>query len=425
MKTQLLVYRQRDCGFTETNDLKIKEFSKASAFDAFELTVIDLQDEHLWKSDYYNDNQLKDHADISSIGQMMLQSNKCKCIVLLPQNCMYSYCYEYDSRAHTKMYKHNMPLKDFIKNLAHSFVGELFPLPLRICFGESKTRLFDRELHSDFSFSTPILPPVNSILESEASTVSAVLLSETLAATTLHVNDNDDLLAVVDAIFPAEDSPNRIPEWLDEVVYHDEAAQRARLKEIDEQIVFLGEERKRIEEILSDYRGIKSVLCCKDFDLEKRVRHLLAEIVEVDEDFEDNKEEDFRFSYDNTLFLIEIKGSNGGLKRQHVSKTYDHVQIKADAMEEEGNSGKLKGVLIFASQIELKPHERDQFPETQITIARKNEIAVLSTETLLRCYEAYVEGRLTSDAFKETLLQTSGFVSLDAFGMDVADKSKR
>lgn len=76
MKTQLLVYRQRDCGFTETNDLKIKEFSKASAFDAFELTVIDLQDEHLWKSDYYNDNQLKDHADISSIGQMMLQSNK-------------------------------------------------------------------------------------------------------------------------------------------------------------------------------------------------------------------------------------------------------------------------------------------------------------------------------------------------------------
>lgn len=51
MKTQLLVYRLRDCGFTETGDLTIKEFSKASAFDAFELTVIDLQDEHLWKSD--------------------------------------------------------------------------------------------------------------------------------------------------------------------------------------------------------------------------------------------------------------------------------------------------------------------------------------------------------------------------------------
>ena len=47
MKTQLLVYRLRDCGFTETTDLTIKEFSKASAFDDFELTVIDLQDEQL------------------------------------------------------------------------------------------------------------------------------------------------------------------------------------------------------------------------------------------------------------------------------------------------------------------------------------------------------------------------------------------
>lgn len=76
MKTQLLVYRQRDCGFTETGDLTIREFGRASAFDAFELTVIDLQDEHLWTSDCYNDSQLKDHADISSIGQMLLQSNK-------------------------------------------------------------------------------------------------------------------------------------------------------------------------------------------------------------------------------------------------------------------------------------------------------------------------------------------------------------
>lgn len=106
MKTQLLVFRQRDCGFTETRDLTIKEFGKASAFDAFELTVIDLQDEHLWKSDCNNDNLINDHADISSIGQMLLQSNKCKCIVLFPQNCMYSYCYEYDRQAHANRYKH-------------------------------------------------------------------------------------------------------------------------------------------------------------------------------------------------------------------------------------------------------------------------------------------------------------------------------
>lgn len=418
MKTQILVYKKPNCGFTETSDLTIREFGKALAFDAFDLTVIDLQDKYLWKSDYTNDKILQDHADISSIRQMMLQSNKAKCIVVLPQNYSFLYSYGYNLETHSEGYKKKKPLKDFIKDFAVSPIGELFSFSLRICFGKSITLVSNKELHSDFSFSMPITSPLKPLLTSNASTISTVLISETLAATTLEINTNEDLSAVIDAIFPAVVQSVLIPDWLDEVEYHDETAQRARIKEIDEEMALLDKEKKEIEGVLSNYQDIKSVLCSKDFELEKMTRHLLAKIVEVDEDFEDCKEEDFRFSYNDTLYLIEIKGSKGGLKRQHISKTYDHVQIKADAMEDEGSTSKLKGVLIFASQIELKPEERDPFPETQITIACKNDIAVLSTETLLRCYEAYIEKRLTSTSFKDTLSQTSGLVSLDLFGLD-------
>lgn len=418
MKTQILVYKKPNCGFTETSDLTIREFGKALAFGAFDLTVIDLQDKYLWKSDYTNDKILQDHAVISSIRQMMLQSNKAKCIVVLPQNYSFFYSYGYNLETHSEGYKKKKPLKDFIKDFAVSPIGELFSFSLRICFGKSITLVSNKELHSDFSFSMPIASPLKPLLTSNASTISTVLISETLAATTLEINTNEDLSAVIDAIFPAVVQSVLIPDWLDEVEYHDETAQRARIKEIDEEMALLDKEKKEIEGVLSNYQDIKSVLCSKDFELEKMTRHLLAKIVEVDEDFEDCKEEDFRFSYNDTLYLIEIKGSKGGLKRQHISKTYDHVQIKADAMEDEGSTSKLKGVLIFASQIELKPEERDPFPETQITIARKNDIAVLSTETLLRCYEAYIEKRLTSTSFKETLSQTSGLVSLDLFGLD-------
>lgn len=377
-----------------------------------------MQDKYLWKSDYTNDKILQDHADISSIRQMMLQSNKAKCIVVLPQNYSFLYSYGYNLETHSEGYKKKKPLKDFIKDFAVSPIGELFSFSLRICFGKSITLVSNKELHSDFSFSMPIASPLKPLLTSNASTISTVLISETLAATTLEINTNEDLSAVIDAIFPAVVQSVLIPDWLDEVEYHDETAQRARIKEIDEEMALLDKEKKEIEGVLSNYQDIKSVLCSKDFELEKMTRHLLAKIVEVDEDFEDCKEEDFRFSYNDTLYLIEIKGSKGGLKRQHISKTYDHVQIKADAMEDEGSTSKLKGVLMFASQIELKPEERDPFPETQITIARKNDIAVLSTETLLRCYEAYIEKRLTSTSFKETLSQTSGLVSLDLFGLD-------
>lgn len=58
MKTQILVYKKPNCGFTETSDLTIREFGKALEFDAFDLTVIDLQDKYLWKSDYTNDKIL-------------------------------------------------------------------------------------------------------------------------------------------------------------------------------------------------------------------------------------------------------------------------------------------------------------------------------------------------------------------------------
>lgn len=94
MKTQILVYKQQNCGFTETSDLTIREFGKAGAFDAFDLSVIDLQDGQFWKSDSNDDSILWDHADINSINQMILQSNKSKCIILLPQNCSYSYYYD-------------------------------------------------------------------------------------------------------------------------------------------------------------------------------------------------------------------------------------------------------------------------------------------------------------------------------------------
>lgn len=327
MKTQLLVYRLRDCGFTETADLTIKEFSKASAFDAFELTVIDLQDEQLWKSDFNNDKLLFDHADISSIRQMMYQSKKSKCIVLLPQNCIYLHGYGRDYSAGSNRYLKKSPLKNLFRNFKESPIGELFILSMPVCFWESKTILSNKELSSDFSFGKPLPAGINGILESNASTVSAVLISDKFAATTLLVKNNSDLSAIVGAIFPIETQSARTPDWLEEVEFHDETTRRVRMKDIDDQITFLSEEKKGIEEVLSDYREIKSVLCSKDLELENKARHLLAEIAEVDEAFEDNKEEDFRFSYDDTLFLIEIKGSNGGLKRQHVSKTYDHVQI--------------------------------------------------------------------------------------------------
>lgn len=415
MKTQLLVRDKRSCPIEAADNLTINDFKSAAAFDAFELSVVSLQDKELWKSRGSNYSHLNDHADMVSLRQMMDLSTKSKRLILLPSNYVFLYGYGYDTDRRSNNYLHSIPLKDFITDFAESPIGGLLSSSLPVCFGVSKTRLSDRELSSDFSFSKPLPICSKQLLQSDASTTTAVMISDSFAATTLQVNCNEDLSTLVEAVFPPSNHTAAFPDWLSEIDFYDEAEQRFNMENINKELARLSGERSRIEEVLSDYQKTKSILCCKDFELEDRVRHIIAEISEVNDDFTDNKEEDFRFCFEDTVFLIEVKGSVGGLKRQHVSKTYDHVQIEMDAKDAAGDTSEVKGVLIFASQIEMKPDERDSFPEGQLTIASRNDIAVLSTEVLLRCYEAYLEGRLTSDGFKETLRTSSGFIGLEKF----------
>lgn len=172
----------------------------------------------------------------------MHQSKKSKCIVLLPQNCIYLHGYGRDYSAGSNRYLKKSPLKNLFRNFKESPIGELFILSMPICFGESKTILSNRELSSDFSFGKPLPAGIYGILESNASTVSAVLISDKFAATTLLVKNNSDLSAIVGAIFPIATQSARTPDWLEEVEFHDETTRRVRMKDIDDQITFLSEE---------------------------------------------------------------------------------------------------------------------------------------------------------------------------------------
>ena len=142
---------------------------------------------------------------------------------------------------------------------------------------------------------------------------------------------------------------------------------------------------------------------------------MLAKILDVSSDFEDAREEDFRYETDDCVYVFEIKGSVKGLKREQVSKTEDHVQICADKLEEMCSSQRVKGILIFSSQIEVPPSEKDSYPQKQLEIAARYGVAVMSAETLLRYYEASERGNLGPYDFIEILDSSSGFVEPPSF----------
>ena len=428
MKTQVLVYWKQTSPINEADEISVQDFGNAGAFDAFDLNVINLQDGAMWKShsrDYPHDGtELNSAKDIQSIRQMIAQSKQSKCLILLPPNIGFQYDYERNFSSGRNAYMHSAPLKDFISDFSESPIGVLFDYPVSVCFGVSTTTLAGLTLTADFSFRESETFSRKVILRSQASTATVVAGSDGLALSLLQITSNAELAALIDAVYPST-KVAPFPDWLQEINFQDEEKQKEGIRSLNTEIKQLNQERTDKELILENYQQIKSILCTKDIELENEVRAIVAQIVGVPNNFVDQKEEDFRFDCDNTTFLIEVKGCLGGLKRQHVSRAYDHVQIEMDAKEECGDANDVKGVLIFASQIHTRPEERDLFPSKQLTIAERNNIAVVSTETLLRCYEALREGRLSTKKFIETLESCSGQIRVDQFGLASGNPSSR
>lgn len=206
------------------------------------------------------------------------------------------------------------------------------------------------------------------------------------------------------------DKQEEFPEWLSDDPFLDEGDLRSRRTDITNEISKLERERNDIDDKLSAYEEKKSILCTKDSALEDRVRDMLAEVLHVPNDFEDTKEEDFRYETEDAICLFEVKGSVGGLKRQHISRTNDHVQICLDKLEGSGKAKKVKGTLIFSSQISNPPIGKDPYPQNQLTLAEREEIGVMPAETFLRCYEASIQGMLSPDEFISLIDSSSGLI---------------
>lgn len=102
-----------------------------------------------------------------------------------------------------------------------------------------------------------------------------------------------------------------------------------------------------------------------------------AKILHVASDFEDVREEDFRYETADCVFIFEIKRSIKGLKREHVSKAEDHVQICADMLEEKESKQRVKGILVFSSQIDVLQRRR--------TPALRNRLASQGVTGLPSC----------------------------------------
>lgn len=410
MSIQILCFNKANCVLKSAPDITITSFTEPAAFDAFDLVVIDLQQSNLWRNQRASYSSLNSSTDIVSISQMIIESSFSKVLVLLPQNYTFSYNYTYGSALSGKSYQSSIPLKDIINSLSGEILRPLLRTHLPLSFGLSTTKVAGREFSSDFHLQRAAACELSTLTTSVAGDSTSFQISERLYATTLLVKDNDALFELCDVMGLLPDKQEVFPEWLSDVPFLDEGDLCSRRTDIANEISRLKRERNDIDDKLSAYEEKKSILCIKDSALENRVRDMLAEVLHVPNDFEDTKEEDFRYETENAIYLFEIKGSVGGLKRQHISRTNDHVQICFDKLEDSGQAKKVKGTLIFSSQINNPPIGKDPYPQQQLTLAEREEIGVMPAETFLRCYEASMQEMLSADEFISLIDSSSGLI---------------
>ena len=110
-----------------------------------------------------------------------------------------------------------------------------------------------------------------------------------------------------------------VPTWLSKIEFKSEARIKSDIQRIEEQLVKLNEE-------VGKWERYKAILCTSGSNLSKIAVDLLRDFFELNVNTEERYIEDAVLydDKDQVLFVVEIKGINGGLRREHINQVDSH-----------------------------------------------------------------------------------------------------
>lgn len=389
--------------FKEINGYTLSEFKKPQVFDGFELNILDLSFEDLWK---YNDCVIEDInmiKDLSHYYKMIEDNVNTKILIILPQNIMFKYNF-YSSRGYIK----SEDLKNLTDFISQKIYENVYNYDFTLNFGENSIKLKELNIIADFYFNETGIKEEQKILKSDKSNkLTTIKVDENIYFTTLDLMKSKEILEaflektkIIDASNEEEE-----PEWFNDIKILDDVDIENEVSQIEEEITKLQKTKENKLIKLEENKEIKSVLYQTDKKLQKIAIKMLNEMLEYeDKEFIDEMEEDYRICKGENTFLIETKGLLRNVNGNDISKTDNHVQIYIDKLEEERDQykEKVKGIFIVANQRNRKIEERDKIPERQIKLAERNEILIIRTEQLLKLYED----------FRNENIKTQGIIEL-------------
>ena len=201
--------------FKEINGYTLSEFKKQQVFDGFELNILDLSFEDLWK---YNDCVIEDInmiKDLSHYYKMIEDNVNTKILIILPQNIMFKYNF-YSSRGYIK----SEDLKNLTDFISQKIYENVYNYDFTLNFGENSIKLKELNIIADFYFNETGIKEEQKILKSDKSNkLTTIKVDENIYFTTLDLMKSKEILEaflektkIIDASNEEEE-----PEWFNDI----------------------------------------------------------------------------------------------------------------------------------------------------------------------------------------------------------------
>lgn len=390
---------------------KISKLGEIQALDDFEICIIDLCNKDIWRNDGSQPTNINCYRDLLTIKEAIISSSISKIVIVLPQN--EDFYYDKDYRNSRWLLSKSIQLKDNKSNLVKIIDSNLVSLEkVKLSFEKTKTFIDTKCIDADFNFNDYQEDRFEALTFSNASNKITTIKKDKIFMTTLKIlDDKDNLKIFIDNYCKEKQEKEEIPDWVRNIKFYNDEQLKKDKNDNLEKIQNLKEENIKLEEQLDKNLEYKSILYTTGDELVQVVMSILDELLDYDSSqFVDEKREDFLIKKEDITFIGEIKGVSSAVANKNVSQLDVHVQSYLDKLQEESTEEKVKGLLIINHQRNKPLEERQEVHEHQKNLATRNGSLIIETQTLLKIFERYKQGKLTKEKCKKMFIDNEGLL---------------
>lgn len=389
MSVQLINLHKVNDGNFSVNE--VSDFSSPKSFDMFDINIIDLRSEHIYRNKQsMNAVRVDCISDFLTINEMIANSKKTKFIFIYPKNINFLALYEFG------LYKISKRIKDIILYVSGVFSVLNKELNYKFSFERTETKLSDNvNIAADFYF--PERDDFEILLRSIDSDKVTCCKKDNLFLTTLDILTDEELQLFLEKVGLKATSNAVAPDWMNKVMLFDDEKQLKNIEDNKVQIKSCQNSIAVSKDKLIENSRFKSILYTSGEDLVEVVKEIFSKIFDVDfSRFKDKKKEDFSFTFNDKIFIGEIKGVNQNIKATNLAQLDLHFTNFIEEGSDDLDENNIHKLLVMNHQKDKDLKDRIPVDQQQIDMAKnKYESLIIETVELLEMYDKFTRGEMT------------------------------